>query len=66
VIGHDITLTMLAVSPDGARLGAEVPTEVGCTTARCTSTLFYKDSISRSVEVAAPPRSDYYRRRRAY
>jgi carbon storage regulator len=29
MIGHDIKLTVLAVSPDGTRLGVEAPTEVG-------------------------------------
>jgi carbon storage regulator len=29
IIGHDIKLTVLAVSPDGARIGVEAPAEVG-------------------------------------
>jgi carbon storage regulator len=29
MIGHDIKLTVLAVSPDGARLGVEAPSDVG-------------------------------------
>jgi carbon storage regulator len=29
MIGHDIRVTVLAVSPDGARLGVEAPSETG-------------------------------------
>lgn len=29
MIGHDIKLTVLAVSSDGARLGVEAPTDIG-------------------------------------